>query len=200
MSSEPYNWKRFWYPRGKNISLADRGYLDDPTSKYGLFLNSNVVPFESLATIPCLALLGEPGIGKTKAIEAALKAIDSGVKEKGTQTLSLDLRSYGSEDRLVRKLFESQTFISWIQGTHRLYLFLDSLDECLLRINTLTTLLIDELKEYCSELERLYLRITCRTADWPNSLEEGLKQLWGQKSVGVYELAPLRRVDKLSCI
>jgi predicted NACHT family NTPase len=152
-----------------------------------------VVPFESLDGIPCLALLGEPGIGKTHAMQAERKAIDTKIEKEGGQTLWLDLRSYGSEDRLVRNLFETTTFASWAKGIHRLHLFLDSLDECLLRIDTLSALLIDEFKKY--PIERLYLRIACRTADWPKSLEDGLRQLWGDDAVGVYELAPLHRVD-----
>ncbi|MDI6781613.1 MAG: hypothetical protein QME49_05890 [bacterium] len=56
------NWKRFWCPRGANINLSDGGYLSDPDSKWGHILNPKVVPFESIDKIPCLALLGEPGI------------------------------------------------------------------------------------------------------------------------------------------
>lgn len=64
-----------------------------------------------------------------------------------------------------------------------------------MRINTLAALLVGELSNYSNHVERLYLRITCRTADWPNSLEQGLKKIWGKEAVGVYELAPLLRVD-----
>ena len=39
------------------------------------------------------------------------------------------------------------------------------------------------------------MRIACRTADWPLGLEGGLRELWGNESVEVYELAPLRRRD-----
>ncbi len=95
--------------------------------------------------------------------------------------------------RLCEKVFKNPTFESWLKGTHRLHLFLDSFDECRLRIDTLATLLISELQK--CPVERLSLRIACRTADWPNSLEKELIQLWGNDSVKVYELAPLRRVD-----
>lgn len=40
---------------------------------------------------------------------------------------------------------------------------------------------------------RLYLRVVCRTADYPETLEEGLKELFG--NVGVFLLAPLRSED-----
>ena len=88
------------------------------------------------------------------------------------QRFLLDLRSIGSEERLTRKLFENEKFRNWQQGNHRLYLFLDSLDECLLRIDTLASLLIEELGG--CPIDRLGIRIACRTADWPSHLEEGL--------------------------
>ena len=193
MSDKRYNWKRFWYPRTGIIDLSDRGYLYDPDSEYGHIYNPDVVPFESIETVPCLVLLGEPGIGKTRTMDAERNAIDARVEQEGGQTLWLDLNSYGSEDRLVRELFGSPEFDSWRNGTHRLHVFLDSLDECLLEIRKLATLLLDEFKKY--PVERLYLRIACRTADLPNVLEEGLEELWGKDALGVYELAPLRRVD-----
>ncbi|MEA1863778.1 MAG: hypothetical protein U9N46_01040 [Euryarchaeota archaeon] len=193
MPDKRYNWKRFWHPMTCNIDLSDRGYLYDPDSEYGHIHNPDLVPFESIETVPCLVLLGEPGIGKTRTMDAERNAIDARVKQKGGQTLWLDLQSYGSEDRLVRELFGNPKFISWRTGTHRLHVFLDSLDECLLEIRKLATLLPDEFKKY--PVERLYLRIACRTADLPNVLEEGLEELWGKDAVGVYELTPLRRVD-----
>lgn len=190
-----YNWKRFWCPRSGRINLTGFGYLYDPDTDFGHYLNPDLVTFNAIAHLPCLALLGEPGIGKSFAIEAEQKIIDAKIKEEGSQILRLNLREYSSEDRLVRRFFESPTFNAWIQGQHRLYVFLDSLDECLLRINTLAALLVGELSNYSNHVERLYLRITCRTADWPNSLEQGLRKIWGKEAVGVYELAPLLRVD-----
>lgn len=193
MPSQIYNWKRFWCPRTGSFNLSDGGYLVDPDSEWGRLYNPDAVPFESIAMLQCLVLLGEPGIGKTQAIQTAQSAIYDKIKEADDQRLCLDLRSYSSEDRLIRSLFEDATFLSWKKGKHQLYVFLDSLDECLLRIDTLAALLIDELKKY--PIKRLSLRIACRTADWPNSLEDGLIQLWGKDAVGVYELTPLRRAD-----
>jgi hypothetical protein len=143
-----------------------------------------------------LVLLGEPGIGKTKtveSIESEQETIPPKIQQEGGKAIFLDLRQFGSETRLIQNLFENPTFVFWAKDKNQLHLFLDSLDECLLRIDTLAALLIDELKKY--PVERLYLRITCRTADWPSGLESGLKELWGQEKVGIYELAPLRRVD-----
>jgi len=188
-----YNWKRFWCPREGSFSLSDGGYLYKPDSdKYNIY-NPEVVPFDSIAEIPCLILLGEPGIGKTSAMKAEREAIDKKVESEGDKTLWLNLSSYSSEDRLIHNLFENKTFVSWEKGEYRLHIFLDSLDECLLRIDNLASLLIDELEKY--PVERLYLRIACRTAYWKNKLEDRFKKIWGKNEVNVYELVPLRRID-----
>ena len=186
-----YKWKRFWCQRASPVSLSDKGYLYDPGTPWGRIVNPGVLPFESIAHTPCLVLLGEPGMGKTHALKAERMGIDIRAEQEGDQTLWLDLRGFGSEDRLVRSLFESQEFASWLNGGHRLHLFLDSLDECLLRVTTVGSLLIDELGR--CPVQRLYLRIACRTAGWHSSFEKGLCNLWAQDDVGVYELAPLSR-------
>ncbi|MDZ8069461.1 MAG: hypothetical protein RMY64_28255 [Nostoc sp. DedQUE08] len=196
MPSPDYKWKRFWCPRSGHINLADGGYLCDPEEKWGKIYNPDLVTFDAISHFSCLALLGEPGIGKSCALKAEKKQIISKIQQQGGEVHSLDdIRSYGSEDRLVRRLFDSPEFTQWIEGTHQLHIFLDSLDECLLRIDTLATLLVDEFKIYQKHIQRLHLCIACRTAVWQPVLEEGLKQIWGKDSVGIYELAPLRRID-----
>ena len=175
------------------MNLSDRGYLSDPESEFGHIYNPDLVTFDCIEATSCLALVGEPGIGKSHAMGAAQKAIDDKIRKGSDKALWLDLRSFGSEDRLVRQLFESRVFQSWTKAKHCLHLFLDSLDECLLRIDTLSALLIDELSKY--PVERLYLRVACRTADWPEGFEQGLRRLWGTDQVSVYELAVLRRKD-----
>lgn len=188
-----YNWKRFWCPREGKLNLSDSGYLWDPDSEFGSIYNPDVVPFGSISNVPCLALLGEPGIGKSTAMQSQKESIDREVAERGDASLWIDLRAYQTDVRLVQALFEVPAFKSWVNGNHRLHLFLDSLDECLLRIDAVAALLIEEFGKY--PLDRLSLRIACRTADWPNSLEEGLRRIWGSEVVKIYELAPLRRVD-----
>ena len=43
--------------------------------------------------------------------------------------------------------------------------------------------------------DRLYLRIACRTVNWPSALESGLKEIWGNDNFSAFELTPLRRLD-----
>ncbi|MEM9264763.1 MAG: TniB family NTP-binding protein [Cyanobacteria bacterium P01_F01_bin.13] len=191
MQQQPtYDWKRFWYPQGSQILTDNRGYLIDPTSEWSKYAPTKLVEIEKLADIPCLVLLGEPGIGKTKTIE---RYVAHKAKDKPEQLLHLNLNSHGSEDRLIRKLFESPKFQSWIRGNQNLEIVLDSLDDCLLRISNVMALLIDEFSQYKENANRLFLRIACRTAVWQPEFESELRGIWGQDSVKVYELAPLHQ-------
>lgn len=183
-----YKWKRFWCARSGSINLSDNGYLYDPDSNWGSLYNPHVVSWKSISKAPCLVLLGEPGIGKTNAMNEAEKSF-----QREQNTLFVDLRSCGSETSLYRNLFEHPTFISWLHSDNDLHLFLDSLDECLLRIDFIIPLLINELKR--CPTHRLFLRISCRTAEWPNMFEKELIQIWGKENLEVFELAPLRRKD-----
>jgi hypothetical protein len=134
-----------------------------------------------------------PGMGKSTALLDAVEHETTASAQSGIVTKLLDLRSYGDESRLVRDLFESPQIRAWQSGNHELCLFVDSLDECLLRVTTVATLLIDQLQHL--PRDRLRLRIACRTGDWPRILEDGLKDLWGEQDVKVLELAPLRKSD-----
>jgi hypothetical protein len=186
-----FPWKRFWCRREASFSLTDRGFLADPESEHGNFLNPELATLDQLQPISCLALLGEPGVGKSWSLSADVDAFQK--ETPGLQVMRLDLRSYGSEDRLYRALFEDPRFLSWKNDESELHLYLDSFDECLLRIDTVAALLADELPKY--PLKRLKLRIACRTAAWPPLLERALKSGYGEDHFAATELVPLRRAD-----
>lgn len=190
--SQIYNWKRFWCTRAAQINLGDRGYLVDPESEYGHLLNPELVGLESIADLPCLILLGEPGVGKSQEMANLFKYTVEKI-EPSHPPLELNLRSCNS---LSTDLIHDRDFIDWINGSHRLYLFLDSLDEGMLTVGNLATQLVDEFNKnkYRDKLDRLYIRVACRTAVLPQILEQGLKKLWGE-NLAIYELAPLRYVD-----
>src|SRR5579863_3113336 len=190
MEQQKYNWKRYWYPRESSIELLDGGYLYKPDTAWGGLVNPALVKLESLADVPCLILLGEPGIGKTSEMENFEAFTRNTV---GRATLQFDLKGYQTEFLLQEELFKSSSCQSWLVGTHRLHLFLDGLDEGLLTISVLASLLVRNLQK--CPISRLYLRLACRTADWPNDLEVALRQLWGEEKIAVYQLAPLRRED-----
>lgn len=185
-----FEWKRFWSLREETIDLSDGGFLSDPDSKWGKYYNPNLVTFEHFAEVPCVALLGEPGIGKSWSLSHYSTALRSSLKNN-EKLLYLDLRSFGNEQRLVEELFESTDFDAWRKGDGVMHLLLDSLDECLLRIDNIAALLADELPK--QPVDRLRLRIACRTVPWPTILERACVRLF--KGFKAYEMTPLRRVD-----
>ena len=190
MSGLIYNWKRYW-------CLRDGGFHNDVN---GFLVRSeyfkDTFEFASIANVPCLILLGEPGIGKSQAVKDAVRFVsESFVQEK---CFALDLRSFGSEDRLYDALFKSNEIREWLDGNYRLHLFLDSFDECLLRVDTVAALLADEFHTGKYPVDRLLFRIASRTADFPPSLENALRQIWiKEEAVKVYELCPLQASDVL---
>jgi hypothetical protein len=173
--------------------LSDNGFLYDPDGEYGPVLNPDLVSFDRFAANPSLALLGEPGIGKSWALKSERASLESSILAKGERALWLDLRSFGSEDRLWKALFGGEEFRNWREGTYLLHVFLDSLDECLLRIDNVASLIADQLPN--EPVQRLRLRVACRTAPWPHILEKALIESFGPEGFEAYELVPLRRRD-----
>ena len=193
MPSQVYTWKRFWCPRSGHNDLRDGGYLVNPDSKWGHFYKSDSVAFETISEIPCLVLLGEAGMGKTTAAEQAYRQVCQKLSDSEDVCLWFRLGYYSLDKDLCDAIFGNETFQAWRKGKHKLYLFLDSLDEGLLSIGKLVIILKREVEQL--PCDRLYFRITCRTADWKDSLEQKLKDKWGEANVAVYELSPLCRVD-----
>ncbi|KYF62697.1 hypothetical protein BE11_18935 [Sorangium cellulosum] len=187
-----YEWKRFWCPREGQNTLDLEGYLLDPDGKHGWYGQPCAVAFDGIASRPCLLLLGEPGIGKSSAM-ARQREVAARQLPAGEELLDIDFR-YDRD--LKGDLLEHPKFKGWLDGKHTLHLFLDSLDEC--PEADAASRILGKLRR--GPVEKLRLRVACRTAEVPLVLEPGLHELWGQggdgKSlVGIYELAPLRKTD-----
>jgi nucleoside phosphorylase/predicted NACHT family NTPase len=192
MTRADYGWRRFWSPPTAGITITAEGYLEDPDQRWlGSSPNPDARTLDTLAERPCLVLLGEPGMGKSR--ELARHAAEE--RTAGGQVLELHLHDYQSDTALREDLLRHPDILAWSAGSAALTLYLDGLDEGLLAIRQLATLLPSLLRRL--PIERLRLRIACRTAEWPKVLEEGLEKLWGEERVGVYELLPLRRADAL---
>jgi hypothetical protein len=138
-------------------------------------------------------LIGEPGLGKSTALRAEMVAFKSRLDGTADRVLAVDLGSTREEAVLREKIFDSDIFTEWRRGDGVLYLFLDSLDEARLRIETIADLLLEGLDEI--DVERLCLRVACRTADRHRGLEDELRVKFGADHFGLFELVPLRRRD-----
>jgi predicted NACHT family NTPase len=193
MIRQGFGWQRFWCITTGNLTLDYSGFLYDPESEYGNSYNPDLVKFDAISDIPCLILLGEAGIGKTIATKQEYKRLEHQLQRSQDECLWFSLGSYGSDDSLCNAIFRNEQFKAWLNGTYKLHLFLDSLDEGLLSIKILTRILQREIERL--PCDRLYLRITCRTADWKDTLTEKFQKKWEKDSVGIYELAPLRQID-----
>jgi hypothetical protein len=193
MPEVTYSWKRYWYPTGNEPTLAD-GFLLVPSESYLALFKSetSLVRFEEIADMPCLILLGEPGIGKSYAIKDVCDAVKTSLEGPVTHAHFIDLAEY-SETDLTRELDE--ILGNWRREGDCLHLFLDSLDEARTRIGTITHALGRRLGQYRDCIERLRLRIACREADWSPNFEGKLCQLWGKEAVKAYVLAPLQRLN-----
>jgi predicted phosphodiesterase len=184
-------WKRFWIPRETVPPLDWQGYLANPDGDYGRIANPDARTLEDLEDTACLALLGEPGIGKSYVLDAYRARA---LAQDSENVLAIDCRWHHNLDH---ELFGTKRFKLWLGGSTPLTLILDSLDEHPLGASYVATQLLGHVTR--GPLTSFRLRIACRTAEWPTVLDEQLMHLWNQigseARAAYYALAPLRQVD-----
>jgi hypothetical protein len=179
--------ERVWLRQGETWAPLDDGFLPDapePLRPFGAGQR-----LSTLSDQACLALIGEPGLGKTTAVRAAAAAAAAGLSAPDEVHL-VELGVTQEESRLRELVFGSEPWQHWIAGTGTLHLFLDGFDEARLRIPTVGHVL--RLGLAGAPTARLVLRLTCRTADRDFQLERELDEMFGG-SFDVFELAPLTR-------
>jgi|GEM_PF-6391349 len=161
-----------------------------------LCLSPDGYTLAELAEKRCLVLIGEPGIGKTTCVQQYVRG------ETKHHCHCIDLRSVTTDVGLKEKIRNNEEIRKWRQGNYELELFLDSLDECRLRIGNIVDVLIDVLGRM--PLDRLKLRLVCRTSEWSSYMHDRLEKLWrghlGSEEdadgiVSVYEMLPLQEND-----
>lgn len=191
--------KRFWCLRGSQYCLDGDGFVYDPEAEYGRFANPGMQTLATFSQASCLVLLGEPGLGKTTELKMEYERVWQENLES-TIVLKFNLNGYSTDSRICSEIFDSKEVKDWIDSQKLLYLFLDSLDEGRLEVQNIARILGNQLQKFSACRDRLRLRIACRTAEWPLSLEGDFGELWDangdrQHLIQVLELVPFRRID-----
>ena len=184
-----YDWERWWMPAGVRPKLDVQGMFYDPAGPVGKYLNREATRLDALDDVPCLLLLGEPGMGKTTELGREI----SRLQDVHVQVVRLKLGGYTEWPSLERELTLRTKEALSAAGDGRVVLVLDGLDEAALEIRRLA----DSVPRWLGarDRSRLYLRLASRqVVARLSDLTEALGGLWpgGMKQ---YVLAPLTRAD-----
>ena len=184
-----HDWPRYVLPAGASLSLSD-GFLPDP-NEYGKYFNPGLLTLAEFFNRRCCILLGDAGIGKSDVLRKEYERVQT-IAPQGGAVVFCSLRDLGS-DVAAEQFLASPEIATWIaDDAAELFLFLDSLDEALLKVETWSGILSKAFTKW--PLHRLRLRITCRPAFWPNSLGIALVKAFGD-NLSKANLAPLRWRD-----
>ncbi|MEL6525821.1 MAG: hypothetical protein AAFQ07_08940, partial [Chloroflexota bacterium] len=170
-----YNWQRRWYPRYVDTS-SDLSSTTKTSSFKALWqlqsLNQGFL-FEDIKFIPCLILLGEHGIGKSFFIENEFQNLKANLTASHDETILLNLQGSNSPQYVRELLFtENNEYLAWKNGTHKLTMFLDSIDRAQIAVDDVIGVISNELRSV--DVSRLELRIVCRDYDWSFTLADAL--------------------------
>lgn len=183
-----YGWRRFWASSETSVYLAYDAFLPDwdPSGMRA----AGAERLEDLQDNPCLILLGESGIGKTREIVQYQVACAT----DGTRIVRrIDLAEYGTGAELRSLAFQSEWYSRWCDGDTILELYLDSLDEAAVSAPSIGAAL--EAAFAGPNLSRLRLRVVCRPGVWPVSLGARLASLWPNTPPRTLRMLPLRGCD-----
>jgi hypothetical protein len=182
-------WPRRWVRHGHRQPVDHAGFL--VTNAFGLLGSDTaaeaLLTLEDVADVPCVVALGEPGLGKSTALQAFIDWLAAHRESK--QVLRLDLAVISSREELLDRVFRCADVAEWLASTYVLHLVLDSLDECPVPLEPLCATLVDELGRL--PLARLRFVLACRTAVLPVGLVYGLRHAFtaGREPAAVYQAA-----------
>lgn len=198
-----YRWQRRWYPRYAN-QPTDFSSLQREArflATWQVSSTSRGFSFEQIQYIPCLILLGEPGIGKSHVLKEEFDKLSNSLLLSDDVCFFRDLSGANSTEYIRNLIFLSNsTYLEWLDGNHHLTIFLDSLDRTQISVDSVISVIINEIRGV--DVSRLSFRIACRDYDWSISLATTLTSIWHQDPpvddyslVQVYQLLPLEIDD-----
>jgi hypothetical protein len=174
------------------IHLYD-GVLPDPDDEYGKFCNPTLQTLPDIGKKRCFALLGQPGLGKSIAIEQWIDELRHHTKPEDA-IIHLTGRGLAAADEVRYDTVASTEWRRARADGGEITLALDGLDEGLQRLPVLLTTFWKCLKDEPPDRTRLVL--VSRVADWRDSRADQLFAIWPQADRGgAFELCPLRWRD-----
>jgi hypothetical protein len=175
-------WHRLWSARGASVEIEGSGFLAERRVTEFWSQNTALKTLDELDSALCILALGDPALGKswelgnyTKRISDQIAASSVGGTSPGEASilLAFDATEFESAEMLETKVFGSP-LSDWRGGTGVAYVIIDSLDEASVSLDTLCHAILDKLDDL--PVERLRLRIACRTAVVPNFFRAGLRR------------------------
>ena len=195
-----YDWQRRWIPIdiGSSDGTDETARARAAKAIWELRNTPDGVLFDEIRHVPCLILLGEPGMGKSRFVEREEQRLSSYLKNSADESILQKLDGSGSLDEVWRRLFGTDKYRNWKTGVHRLALFVDSVDQAGISAEHVVTAIANEFAD--ADVSRLQLRLVCRDHDWSQTLADMLGHVWRgyDDTVGnvrVYQLAPLGLED-----
>lgn len=193
-----FSWTRFW----REIPDRDKQHRANSPPQTSPDLACQLSDLDDRQLV---VLIGEPGMGKSTAVQQAVAATCNALGEDYVHYVKLGQFSAGMGSHLILVVFEDPKVKAWIPESHVLYLYLDGFDECHDQLPGLEGLIVGELARRKWPLNRLRLRIVCRSARWRQleQFESDLRELFVRTSsasipppkVGTFELQPLSLIE-----
>lgn len=193
MDQQQYQWRRYLCPRSDSYAIDDHGFLLSPARSILFAVNQTLVSPQELLQHRCAVLLGEAGIGKTTILQQIAAYVEEALTGADRICEIVDLGSYESSSDLRSSLRENEKIVLWKSGENHLILVLDSLDEALLRFDTVGDVLLQELSTL--PLNRLQLFIACRASEWQPSFERDLVKRFQPQEMTVFNVTQLSKND-----
>jgi hypothetical protein len=188
-----YAWRRFWVRADTELLLEDEAYLPDPEGDFSRFMNRGVGTLAEASDDLCSIRLGEPGIGKSKSLQADFDKLVHIWAAAGEGGALIDIGAVASLTDLRTLLLANDNVRRWRDGVGIFHLCLDSLDEALPNYPGLPKALMSVIQELPKE--RVRLLIACRAGEFPPYLYESFEAHFGPRGVSRWYMAPLRQKD-----
>ena len=186
-------WERRWLPldADREGAVQSTGFLESWEEISGVESKDGPKRLEELLRFRCLVLCGEPGMGKSKTLELHRHDIEDKARHRG-EFYARSFREAIDPFHLLQDLKCSSQWQKWAGGSE-LTVVIDGVDEGLAMASNLVSVLTAELRS--QSVDRLWLILVCRDAEWPAEEGRALMELWSGDQAGRFQLQRLRYSD-----